>query len=38
MGKRQRRTFNAEFNLQVVQMIREQGLRGSEAYRDMPLG
>jgi len=25
MTKNQRRTFNAEFKLQVVQMIREQG-------------
>lgn len=38
MSKRQRRTFNAEFKLQVVQMIREQGLSVSEVCRDMQLG
>jgi transposase len=37
MSKRQRRTFNAEFKLQVVQMIREQGLSVSEFRRDMQL-
>lgn len=30
MSKRERRTFNAEFKLQVVQMIRVQGLGVSE--------
>lgn len=38
MSKRQRRTFNAELKLQVVQMIREQGLSVSEVCRDMQLG
>ena len=38
MTKRQRRTFDAEFKLQVVQMIREQGLNVVEVCRDMKLG
>lgn len=38
MSKRERRTFNAEFKLQVVQMIREQGLRVGDVCRDMKLG
>ncbi len=38
MSKRERRTFSAEFKLQVVQMIREQGLSVSEVCRDMKLG
>ena len=38
MTKKQRRTFNAEFKLQVVQMIREQGLSVVEVCRDMKLG
>lgn len=38
MSKRQRQTFNAEFKLQVGQMIREQGLSVSEVCRDMQLG
>jgi transposase len=38
MSKRERRTFNAEFKLQVVQMIREQGLSVGEVCRDMKLG
>jgi transposase len=38
VSKRQRRTFNAEFKLQVVQMIREQGLSVSEVCRNMQLG
>lgn len=38
MGKRERRTFNAEFKLQVVQMIGEQGLSVGDVCRDMKLG
>jgi len=38
MSKRERRTFNAEFKLQVVQMIREQGLSVRDVCRDMKLG
>jgi transposase-like protein len=38
MSNKQRRTFNAEFKLQVVQMIRDQGLSVSEVSRDMTLG
>lgn len=38
MSKKQRRTFNAEFKLQVVQLIRAQGLSVSEVCRDMKLG
>ena len=38
MSKRDRRTFSAEFKLQVVQMIREQGLSVAEVCRDMKLG
>lgn len=38
MTKKQRRTFNAEFKLQVVQMIRDQGLSVGEVCRDMKLG
>ena len=38
MTKKQRRTFNAEFKLQVVQMIREQGLSVGDVCRDMKLG
>lgn len=38
MTKKQRRTFNAEFKLQVVQMIRQQGLSVGDACRDMKLG
>jgi transposase len=38
MSKRERRTFSAEFKLQVVQMIREQGLSVGEVCRDMKLG
>ena len=30
MTKKQRRTFNAEFKLQVMQMIREKGLSVSD--------
>jgi len=38
MTKKQRRTFNADFKLQVVQMIREQGLSVGDGCRDMKLG
>ena len=38
MTKNQRRTFNAEFKLQVVQMIREQGLGVGDFCRDLKLG
>ena len=38
MSNRERRTFNAEFKLQVVQMIRVQGLSVSDVCRDMKLG
>jgi len=38
MSKRQRRYFDAAFKLQVVQMIRQQGLGVSEVCRDMKLG
>jgi len=38
MTKRQRRTFDAEFKLQVVQMIRERGLSVGDVCRDMKLG
>ena len=38
MTKNQRRTFNAEFKLQVVQMIREQGLGVGDVCRDLKLG
>ncbi len=38
MTKKQRRTFDAEFKLQVVQMIRQQGLSVSDVCRDMKLG
>ena len=38
MTKNQRRTFNAEFKLQVVQMIREQGLSVGDVCRDMKFG
>jgi transposase-like protein len=38
MTKKQRRTFKAEFKLQVVQMIREQGLSVMEVCRDLKLG
>lgn len=35
MSEKQRRTFNAEFKLQVAQMIRDQGLSVGEVCRDM---
>ena len=38
MTKKQKRTFNAEFKLQVVQMIREQGLSVGDVCRDIKLG
>ena len=38
MTKRQRKAFEAEFELQVVQMIREQGLSVGDVCRDMRLG
>lgn len=38
MTKKQRRTFNAEFKLQVVQMIRDQGLSVGQVCGDMKLG
>ena len=38
MSKRERRSFNAEFKLQVVQMIRQQGLSVGDVCRDMKLG
>lgn len=38
MSKRQRRHFDTAFKLQVVQMIREQGLGVGEVCRDMKLG
>ena len=38
MSKRERRTFSAQFKLQVVQMIREQGLSVGDVCRDMKLG
>ena len=38
MTKRQRRHFDAAFKLQVVQMIRDQGLSVSDVCRDMKLG
>ena len=38
MSKKQRRTFNAEFKLQVVQMIRELGLSVGDVCRNMKLG
>src|SRR5690625_3020965 len=35
---RKRRTFDAGFKLQVVQMIKEQGLSVGQVCRDMDLG
>ena len=35
---RKRRTFDTDFKLQVVQMIRKQGLSISQVCRDMNLG
>jgi transposase len=36
--KQTRRTFDASFKLQVVQMIRNQGIGVSQVCRDMNLG
>ena len=36
--KQKRRVFDAHFKLQVVQMIREQGLTVGQVCRDMELG
>ena len=38
MTKKPRRKFDEEFKLQVVQMIRDQGLSVGEVCRDMKLG
>ena len=38
MTKKQSRTFNAQFKLQVVQIIREQGLSVGDVCRDIKLG
>ena len=38
MTEKQRRTFNAELKLQMVQMIRDQGLSVEDVCRDMKLG
>ena len=38
MTKSTRRVFDASFKLQVVQMIRVQGLGITQVYRDMRLG
>ena len=38
MMKKQRRTFNAAFKLQVVRMIVDQGLTVSQVCQDMDLG
>lgn len=38
MSEKQRRQFDAAFKLQVVQMIREQGLSVGAVCRDMKLG
>ena len=38
MSNKIRRQFNAEFKLQVVQMVREQGLSVGDVCRDMKLG
>ncbi|MCP1606708.1 transposase-like protein, partial [Pseudomonas citronellolis] len=35
---RKRRTFDASFKLQVVQMIKDQGLSITQVCRDMDLG
>ena len=36
--KQKRRTFDASFKLQIVQMIRDQGLSIGQVCRDMDLG
>ena len=38
LSNKQKRTFNAKFKLQVVQMIRERGLSVGDVCRDMKLG
>ena len=38
MMKKQRRTFNTAFKLQVVRMIVDQGLSVSQVCQDMDLG
>jgi transposase len=38
MSKRTRRTFDVSFKLQVVRMIREQGVRVSQVCQDLNLG
>ena len=38
MTKNERRTFDAEFKLQAVQMIREQGLGVGDVCCDLKLG
>ena len=38
MSKTQRRNFDAAFKLQVVEMIRQQGLSVGDVCRDMKLG
>jgi transposase len=38
MSKRTRRSFDASFKLQVVRMIREQGVSVSKACQDLDLG
>lgn len=38
MTNTKRRTFDASFKLQVVQMIREQGLSIAQVCRDMKIG
>ena len=38
MINKSRKTFDAEFKLQVAQMIRQQGLSVGEVYRDMNFG
>lgn len=35
---RKRRTFDASFKLEVVKMIRDQGLRVTQVCQDMNLG
>ena len=37
MSKKTRRTFDASFKLQVVRMIREQGMSTSQVCRDLDL-
>lgn len=36
--KQKRRTFDASFKLQIVQMIRDQGVSVGQVCRDMKLG